>query len=205
MRTLSLAVVVCLASASDVFAACAPTRMLRIVTAIEAPGVPPDHFASQPKTVYRFGNKYGRVEEVLNRQTNTHLLVIVSEPDVWMVNRVNMNGQHMVDRGPSLDFRAPVLTSSKSEFWKDLEFGCEEAFMKKAGAQPENLAEGRTRYTHTAEGIKATLLVSPKKRPERLEAESSEGRFAVKYLSYEDTDFQPGLFARPDGVRLSER
>jgi len=205
MRTLGLAIVVCLAYASDVFAACAPTRMLRIVTAVEAAGLPPDHFATQPKTLYRFGNAFGRVEEVLNRQTNIHLLVVVSEPDVWVVNQVNMSGQHIVDRGPSLDFRAPIITASKSEHWKDLEFGCEEEFMKKAGAQPESLADGRTRYTHAAEGIKASLLIGPKRRPERLETEGGEARFAVKYLSYEDAEFQPDLFARPAGVKFSER
>src|SRR5712692_8286049 len=135
MKALALAVGLGFALVSDALASCAPPRMLRIVTTVESPGLPADHFAGQPKTLYRFGNAYGRVEEVLNRQTGLHLLVIVSEPDIWVINRVNMSGQHMVDRGPSLDFRAPIVPGAKSERWKDLEFGCEEDFMKKAGAK----------------------------------------------------------------------
>lgn len=205
MRTLSLAIILCLAGASDALAGCAPARMLRIVTAVEAAGVPADHFASQPKTLYRFGNAKGRVEEALNRQTGMQILVIVNEPDVWMINRANMTGQHMVDTGSSLDFRAPILPGVKSDRWKDFEFGCEEDFMKQAGARVESVADGKTRYTHTADGVKASLLVNGKRRPERLEIESAEARYAIKYVTYEDAELQPDLFARPDGVRLVDR
>jgi len=205
MKTLSLAIILCFAYASDAFAACAPMRMLRIVTSVDAFGLPADHFATQPKTLYRYGSVFGRVEEVFNKHTGLHLLVIVSEPDVWVVNRVNNSGQHMTDRGPNIDFHAPIITATKSEHWRKLEFGCEEGFMREVSARTEPAEGGMTRYTHEAEGVKASLVVNPKGRPERLEIESSEGRFVVKYLSYEDSDFQADLFARPTGVRFSER
>lgn len=205
MRILGLLVVLCFAYVSDAFAACAPTRMLRIVTTVDAFGLPADHFVTQPKTLYRYGSMFGRVEEVFNKQTGLHLLVVVSEPDVWVVNRVNNSGQHMTDRGPNIDFHAPIITATKSEHWRKLEFGCEEGFMREVSARTEPAEGGMTRYTHEAEGVKASLVVNPKGRPERLEIESSEGRFVVKYLSYEDSDFQADLFARPTGVRFSER
>src|SRR5438034_10274503 len=79
MRILGLLVVLCFAYVSDAFAACAPTRMLRIVTTVDAFGLPADHFVTQPKTLYRYGSMFGRVEEVFNKQTGLHLLVVVSE------------------------------------------------------------------------------------------------------------------------------
>src|SRR5438128_8769148 len=75
MRILGLLVVLCFAYVSDAFAACAPTRMLRIVTTVDAFGLPADHFVTQPKTLYRYGSMFGRVEEVFNKQTGLHLLV----------------------------------------------------------------------------------------------------------------------------------
>src|SRR5438093_482893 len=188
MRILGLLVVLCFAYVSDAFAACAPTRMLRIVTTVDAFGLPADHFVTQPKTLYRYGSMFGRVEEVFNKQTGLHLLVVVSEPDVWVVNRVNNSGQHMTDRGTNIDFHAPIITATKSEHWRKLEFGCEEDFMKSVNAKTEPADGGMTRYSHEAEGIKASLVVNPKQRPERLEIESAEARFIVKYTSYEDSD-----------------
>jgi len=205
MRILGLLAILCFAYVSDAFAACAPGRMLRIVTSVDAFGLPSDHFATQPKTLYRYGSMFGRVEEVFNKQTGLHLLVVVSEPDVWVVNRVNNSGQHMSDRGPNIDFHAPIITATKSEHWRKLEFGCEEDFMKQANAKSEPVEGSLVRYNHEFEGIKAALFVNGKQRPERLEIESSEARFVVKYLSYEDSDFQADLFARPQGIRFSER
>jgi len=179
--------------------------MLRIVTTVDAFGLPADHFVTQPKTLYRYGSMFGRVEEVFNKQTGLHLLVVVSEPDVWVVNRVNSSGQHMTDRGTNIDFHAPIITATKSEHWRGLEFGCEEDFMKSVNAKTEPADGGMIRYSHEAEGIKASLVVNPKQRPERLEIEGPEARFVIKFLSYEDSEFQADLFSRPNGIRFSER
>src|SRR2546428_515480 len=159
MRILGLLVVLCFAYVSDAFAVCAPTRMLRIVTTVDAFGLPADHFVTQPKTLYRYGSMFGRVEEVFNKQTGLHLLVVVSEPDVWVVNRVNNSGQHMTDRGTNIDFHAPIITATKSEHWRMLEFGCEEDFMKSVNAKTEPADGGMIRYSHEAEGIKASQSI----------------------------------------------
>src|SRR5437773_575071 len=124
MRILGLLVVLCFAYVSDAFAACAPTRMLRIVTTVDAFGLPADHFVTQPKSV---------------------------------------------------------------------------------NAKTEPADGGMIRYSHEAEGIKASLVVNPKQRPERLEIEGPEARFVIKFLSYEDSEFQADLFSRPNGIRFSER
>src|SRR5437879_11734236 len=102
MRILGLLVVLCFAYVSDAFAVCAPTRMLRIVTTVDAFGLPADHFVTQPKTLYRYGSMFGRVEEVFNKQTGLHLLVVVSEPDVWVVTRAKHGDQHTRGRGETL-------------------------------------------------------------------------------------------------------
>jgi len=47
---------------------CAPQSMLKAVTSIEAPDLPPNHFYRVPKTLYRLGDRQGRVEEALTRK-----------------------------------------------------------------------------------------------------------------------------------------
>src|ERR1051326_8818444 len=116
---------------------CAPAQMLHIVISTRAEGQPSDAFITKPKTLYRLGNKYGRVEEAVDPERNLHLLFVVSEPDVWVVNLADRSGHHMVDSGPSLNLRAPTLQAIKSDHWNEFEFGCEEeAFMTSRGVKP---------------------------------------------------------------------
>ena len=57
----------CLLLAADgsTWADCAPEKMVRIVVRDATPGVDPDSFAAQPKTIYRLGSKYARTEEAV--------------------------------------------------------------------------------------------------------------------------------------------
>ena len=54
---------------------CAPSSMLKVVTAMDVPGAPNRHFGKVPKTVYRTGERYGRVEEALNPSSGLQILV----------------------------------------------------------------------------------------------------------------------------------
>ena len=43
-------------------------------------------FATKPKTMYRAGNGHCRTEESPDIEQGLHGLMIVNEPDVWMLN-----------------------------------------------------------------------------------------------------------------------
>jgi hypothetical protein len=105
--------------------------VLKIVTAADFPDAPASAFASLPRTLYRLGERYARLEEALDKERNLHLLVVVNEPDVWMVNLADRTGRHAVDDGPP-KFHAPIVDNFASKFWRQFEFGCEEPFMKRS-------------------------------------------------------------------------
>src|SRR5215813_14036174 len=94
-----------LASAAE----CAPEKMVRIVTRDATPGIDPQSFPALPKTLYRLGNGRGRVEEMPDPARSVHGLIVVNEPDGWIVNLHDKTGRHLVDPGSSLIFRAPIL------------------------------------------------------------------------------------------------
>ncbi|HZT13675.1 MAG TPA: hypothetical protein VFA29_12760, partial [Candidatus Baltobacteraceae bacterium] len=79
--------------------------MLRDVT----PGVVAGTYGAQPKTFYRVGEDKLRVEEGLDRQNGIHELIVVAEPNVWMINLFTNSGRHMVDPGPTFKTVAPVI------------------------------------------------------------------------------------------------
>src|SRR5262245_35832646 len=79
---------------------CTPHKMVRITYANVAPGLDPRSFAAQPKTLYRLGSKYGRIEERADAVRGVHGLVVVQEPDIWTIDLMKRVGQHIVDAGP---------------------------------------------------------------------------------------------------------
>ena len=83
--------------------------MTKIVSRIISDSVPEGSFASKPKTLYRAGNKYSRTEEELDVENNLHALLIVNEPDTWMINLADKTARHIVDPGPTFNFRAPIV------------------------------------------------------------------------------------------------
>jgi hypothetical protein len=107
---------------------CAPTRLLRIVTRVEGQGVETGTFAALPKTVFRLGSKYARVEEAPDTRNNIHQLIVVNEPDSWIVNVADRSGQHVVDEGPPkvhLPLFAPTaFDNAIPEPLAKIEIGC---------------------------------------------------------------------------------
>src|SRR5712691_13067681 len=101
-----------------------PATMTKITTRIIEPKMNPDSFFAQPKTLWRAGTKYARVAEAADPQHQIHGLVIVNEPDVWMVNLFDKSGTHMVDTGPTFNAHLPIFEASSGvagfEFGREL-------------------------------------------------------------------------------------
>ena len=186
-------------------AKCVPAKVLRIVTSFESPKAPEGSFARKPKTIYRLGEKYGRMEEELDEEHAPRGLIVVSEPDVWIVNLADHTGRHVVDSAENVIFHAPIVDKADSKLWTQFEFGCEAEFMKAVGAEAEKLPGGEMRYTHTAEGVTATLTTKPDGKPARVEVQTKGEPYALRYLAFETVDSPPAsLFTKPQGIRFSE-
>lgn len=144
-------------------AECVPDKkaMLKVVYRNVSPGIDAKSFAAQPKTLYRLGWKYGRLEEAPDDKFGIHGLMVVNQPDAWMVNLAIHAGDHVVDPDPQARFRAPVVGApTGTATIDDLEFGCERAFFEertkskptkgKVGARAVDrfeYAEGRFKIT----------------------------------------------------------
>ena len=178
--------------------------MLHVVVSLQTDGQPSDAFITKPKTLYRLGSKYGRIEEASDPEHNVHLLFVVSEPDVWAVNLANQTGRHMIDPGPSLNFRAPALQAVKSAQWNEFEFGCEEDFMISRGVKPSVDSEGTLTYVYEKEGVSVRLLVGSDHKPRAILGRIPEATFRLEYLMYDWLQPDLSLFKRPANIIFNE-
>ena len=94
-----------LALAQDV-----PKTMTKITVQLDGTEVPQDSFARKPKTIYRAGNTYCRIEEPPDAEHNIHGLLIVNEPNAWMVNLANKTAQQTLDPGPTFNCHLPIFS-----------------------------------------------------------------------------------------------
>jgi hypothetical protein len=178
-----------LALAVPAAAECVPHKVLKIVTVFDREG-------EEPATLYRLGDRYGRLETRAS-------LFVVNEPDLWVVTDDVQTGQHSVDTGTP-KFHAPILDAMDSKFWRQFEFGCEEPFMKAVNARAEPLDGGVTRYTHEVEGVSVVLTVA-KGKPQRVEVTTPKGSYAIRYLEFEMLDeTSTDRFKKPEGIRFEE-
>lgn len=179
-----------LALALPAAAECIPHKVLKIVTVLDSEG-------EEPHTMYRLGDRYGRLESPAT-------LFVVSEPDVWVVNRADMTGEHALDPDDPPKFHAPILDDNDSKFWRQLEFGCEEPFMKAVNARAESLDGGGVRYTHEAEGT-SVVLTMMKGKPQRVEVTTPKEKYAIRYLAFEMLDeTSTDRFTKPEKIPFAE-
>lgn len=192
---------------------CAPEKMLKVVTVAESDRIDPDSPAAKPRTLYRQGEKYGRIEEPVDPRTGAHLVFVVNEPDLWVADLVGKRGQHAVDPGPTYTFRAQIFgqAASKNAVIRTIEFGCEARAMRAAGAKEAQTTHDEigkvTRLEHTEAGEQIVLLLDREtQKPKRLELYfDGQLAFAMNYKEYHDAlKFDPDLFKKPAGVEYSE-
>lgn len=106
--------------------------MTKVIIVDNSPNIPKGSFEKVPKTTYLVGSKFARVEEAYDPSMNLHALLIISEPDIWMVNLANKTGKHTIDPGPDFNIHIPVLSGSdKENLFGDFEIGHELDFFRK--------------------------------------------------------------------------
>ena len=73
-----------------------PKMMTRVEVTFHSPDVPDGSFAAKPKVFYRAGERYCRIEEASDPEHRLHNLMIINEPDYWMVNLLAKTAQHAI-------------------------------------------------------------------------------------------------------------
>jgi hypothetical protein len=164
-------------------------------------------------THYRCGEKYGRSEEAVDPVMGIHGLIIVSEPDAWMINLIPKTGVHLIDHGPTFtfhDFIIPAQSGTSAEFKtfkqsliSQFEYGKEMEFLKKHKAQKIS-----GRYELAIDDYKIEMSTKGETEiPYRLTI--FKGKSQIVNLQYDefktDLSFEPLLFVPPPDIKISEQ
>lgn len=214
MRTFLVTFALLFASAGS--AQDSPKTMTKIVVQLDSPGLPADSFARKPKSIYRSGNKFCRVEEAPDTEHGIHGVLIVNEPDAWMINLFDKTARHMVDPGPTFNCRLPIFSSPLPGGADDvdyaklgLEFGHELEFFnsKNAQVQKGQVMQGKETVVHFLQigNTKIALFTyGPNDFPLALGRTCEEKGEILWYSGYGQVPFDPKLFSRPEGVTIEE-
>lgn len=110
------------------------TSMIKITYRVVNDNLPGDSFYLTPRTLYRMGTRYGRLEEMYNPVTGIHMRVIIDEPHAWIVNLKTNTAKYLLDQGPTIEFHSPMFPSEEKQspppFNNTCEFGLEFMFLK---------------------------------------------------------------------------
>ena len=193
-----------------------PKLMTKVEVIMQSPDAPAGSFAAKPKVFYRAGNRYCRIEEAPDPEQGIHRLIIVNEPDYWMVNLFTKTGRHSVDPGPTYNCHLPIFAygtpqslDEETKEIRQLEFGQEFEFFKSKGATAEKGPVLQTKETsvYRAKVGTAALALFTYGTPERplavaLQREGKSDLFW--YSGYGQVDFDPKLFTKPENVKIED-
>lgn len=192
-------------------------EMVKVVFRSRMPGIPAEHTDAKPKTLYRVGERWGRLEHPDNPVL--HPLVIVASPDVWFVDLRKKIARHSLDPGPHYAFRAPIVERVAPDFppaLLDFEFGRELEFMEAHGAKPHRTKEQRTKgksepaldvYEIEIDGVNIAVSAIPdtkKVHSVLMYRDKKTVIAAYLYDEYLRGPAEPALFALPAGIQVVE-
>jgi len=190
-----------------------PKSMTKMVVRLMGPGIKPGSYAALPRTIYRAGPHYARMESPPDARQKQEKLTIIAEPDAYSVNLIAKRGTHAIDQGGPNDLHLPIVLpfdpKHKLPHLDRLEFGEELDFFEQSGAKkspgPIVNAQPTDAYVlQTTEGP-ATLVVKPgPETPIFLSWPAKDGTYKYEYITYEEMPFEPALFAKPKGIQLRE-
>lgn len=94
-----------------------PQTMTKMEVHLEGPQVVAGSFSAKPKVIYRAGTRYCRLEEAEDTENKIHGLLVLNEPDAWMANLYDKSARHIVDPGPTLKCKLPILANVDPKRW----------------------------------------------------------------------------------------
>ncbi len=183
-----------------------PTSMTRVETVLQSPDVPAGSFASKPKVMYRAGTRFCRIEEAPDPDKAIHGLLIINEPDFWMVNLLTKTARHGVDPGPTFNCRMLVFPETAGS---DLELGMALQYFKSKGATP---AEGPVLQTKKTTAYRidvgdvslALFTYGTPERPLAVARIKGEKHEIFWYSGYGEVAFESKLFTLPEGIKVDD-
>jgi hypothetical protein len=187
----------------------ADDKMLFAEYRVVSADLPDSSPEAQPRKIWLLGKEYLRFEDVPNPETKVHGLIIVNEPDIWIIDRNKGEGQHAIDPGPQYAIHFPIFSREQSAKLKRLEFRSERKFFQDNGAKElaSQTVDGITcrLYRLELDDRELTLFLKPDNRPLQIELQSDGVKYAVRFLRY-DPDQKPDmtLFSVPPGIKIIE-
>lgn len=118
---------------------CRPRSLMSMTVRNITPGLQAADPRAQPRRLWRLGAKYLRsLEQPVISETlqdpkapmARQSLMVVAEPDVWIIDTASRQARHSLDKGPVFEVRAPILPlgDTPAQF-RSLEYGCEAEFV----------------------------------------------------------------------------
>jgi len=200
---------------------CQPRSLVSMTVRNVTPGLQAMDPRAQPKRLWRKGGRYLRsVEQPVVSQAlqdpkapmARQALVIIAEPDIWMIETASKEGRHSLDPGPVLEVRAPILTpgSAPPEFMS-LEYGCEAEFVTvRAPVAQKTVRWGGIDagiHTYTVGTASLAILMDDRTGEPLMITYVNQGRpiYIVRYDEYrQGLPDQPELFRPPPDVKIIE-
>lgn len=184
-------------------------KMLYVEYRLAGKQIAEGSFDAQTKKVWRIGSTYLRFEDASNPQTKVHGLIIVAEPDIWIIDRNTSQAQHTVDPGPNYKIHFPLFASETSEKLREIEFGQELEYFHENDAKelpPQDVDGIRCKLLRLEiDEREVTLFLKTNDTPLQIVVKSPEYEYAMRFLRYEP-DRKPDklLFQLPPGVQLKK-
>jgi len=190
-----------------------PTTMTKMVVRLSGPSIKPRSHGALPRTIYRAGAHYARIEDPPDARQQVQKLIVIAEPNAYSVNLIDKKGTHATDLGGPNDMHLPIVLpfdpKRRVPELDRLEFGDEFAFFQDAHAKKElgpiiNAKPTDSYVIDAANGRGVLIVKSGTETPIKLSWQTTDGSFSYEYIEYEDKPFDPALFAKPAGIAYKE-
>jgi hypothetical protein len=187
--------------------------MVHVIAQYSGDDIAPGSFFAKPKTYFRAANSFCRSEEEPDPEQNLHLVIVINEPDTWLIDLANNRAKHMVDPGPTYNCRLPVFAFSQAMATGkigELEFGRELDFFRTHGAKQVEgpvLTSFKALYYELKVDDATFELVEREdiRAPIMIALIQGEKMTRVRYSLWEELPFRAELFAKPAGLKVEEQ
>ncbi len=188
-----------------------PAMMTKMVVRLMGPGIKQGSFPALPRTIYRAGPHYARMENPPDARQRMEKITIIAEPDAYSVNLIDKKGTHAIDQGGPNDLHLPVVLPFDPKHrlpeLDRLEFGDELNFFEKAAARriAGPIINGKPTDAYqlqTAHGSATLVVRSETHVPVKLSWQTPEGTYTYEYITYEDVPFNPESVFQSSGRHL---
>jgi hypothetical protein len=186
-----------------------PTMRVIEVKKID-PKPDPMSFDSEPVSYWCAGSGHGRIDMAPDDKNGMHELIIMNDPNVWMIDLNSKSGRHIVDHSPPLVVHfqvfGPTIPFEKGK--PNLEFANEVEYFKyrnaKVSAGPTLAGRKTISYECTVEGKKLSLLTDTSARPLRITYSGADAHEILEYLRYDEVPSDAAYFEAPAGIKIAE-